>query len=222
MINTFIKLNRRIQEWGWYTNPNTFRVFIHLLIKANYKAKKWEDITIQKGQLVTSHEHIASELKLSRQNVRTALKNLIKTKEIEVNSTKLYSLVTIVNYDVYQGSDIYDNQLPTNDQPSANQQLTTTKEVNKLISEESILTIIDAKDFCLKDEVWINAVKGNYVLTDQKFLDYIDNFTKHATLKGTTSISPKDYKHFFINWYKKSTGKGMNGRKIIKYQNPTL
>ena len=189
---------------------------MHLLIKANYKDKKWQGITIKRGQLVTSSDNLASELKLSRQNIRTALKNLAKTEEVELKSTNSYTLVTISKYDSYQSSEMYDNQQLTNDQPTANQQLTTTKEVNNIISEENILLIGDAKEVCLKDEVWVAAIKGNMVLNDARFSDLVEQFTAHITMSGTTSITPSEYKKYFLNWYKKTTGKGFKGRSIVK------
>lgn len=222
MINTFIRLNRKIQEWGWYTNPNTFRLFIHLLIRANYKPKEWEGITIERGQFVTSHDHLASELKLSRQNIRTALKNLIKTKEIEVKSTKQYTLVTIINYDLYQSSDMYTNQQATNIQPTANQQLTTTKESNNIINEKSIVVIERAKDSCLQDNIWVQAIQDHMSITKQQFDGYIEEFTAHATMSGKTTISPEEYKQYFLRWYKKHTGKGFKGRKNFTQPRMTL
>lgn len=166
--------------------------------------------------MITSHDHLAKELKLSRQNIRTALKNLVKTKEVEVNSTKLYTLVTIVNYDAYQSNDMYTNQELTNVQPSGNQELTTTKEVNKVISEESIVIIESAKEFSLTNEVWCNAIKNNMKISEEQFQGYIQEFTAHATMTGKTVISPKEYKEYFLRWYKKRTGKGFKGRSIIR------
>ena len=39
-MNGFISLHRRIIEWEWYTEPDTFRVFIHLLMMANHAPAK--------------------------------------------------------------------------------------------------------------------------------------------------------------------------------------
>ncbi len=33
----FIKIHRSLIDWEWYTEPNTFRVFIHLLMLATHK-----------------------------------------------------------------------------------------------------------------------------------------------------------------------------------------
>ena len=36
-LNGFIKVHRRMIEWGWYSDPNTKALFLHLLLTATYK-----------------------------------------------------------------------------------------------------------------------------------------------------------------------------------------
>lgn len=104
MDKTFIKLNRKILKWRWYKDANTMRVFIHLLLKANYKDNDFEKITVRRGQLVTSQSHLADELNISVKCVRTALEHLKATGEVAVKSTAKYSIITVNNYDKYQGT----------------------------------------------------------------------------------------------------------------------
>lgn len=101
--STFIKLDRNITKWRWYKNPNTFRVFIHLLITANFAPYEFENITIERGQLATSHETIANTLNLTIQEVRTALGHLKSTGEITATIYRRFQVISIVNYNSYQG-----------------------------------------------------------------------------------------------------------------------
>lgn len=132
-LNTgWIKLHRQLLEWEWYDDPNTFRVFIHLCLKANHVEKKWKGIDIKKGQIVSGQDKIASELGISRQNVRTALSNLQLTNDITINSGTKGTVIQLVNYSKYQSlTSKLTNDQPT-DQPQINQRstngLTTTKE----------------------------------------------------------------------------------------------
>jgi hypothetical protein len=64
-MNGFIKLHRQLLDWEWYSDNNTFRVFIHCLLKANYKDKNWKGIQIKRGQFVTSTSKLSTELGLS-------------------------------------------------------------------------------------------------------------------------------------------------------------
>ena len=66
----FIKISRKILEWEWYTDSNTKIVFLHCLLKANWKDKNWKGETIKRGQFVTSLEKISQETNLSVKQVK--------------------------------------------------------------------------------------------------------------------------------------------------------
>lgn len=106
MEKGYIKLHRKILEWQWYDDPDTFRLFIYLLLTTNYEDKMWRNIEVKRGQLITSLEHMANGTGLSVQNIRTCLSRLEKSNEIEKKSTKKYTLVTIVKYSDYQDNEI--------------------------------------------------------------------------------------------------------------------
>lgn len=112
--NGFVKFDRKIANWRWYHDVNTFKLFFHLIITANYEPKPFENITVQRGQRVASYQSLAAETQMSVQNVRTALNHLISTGEVTRQSTSKYTVFTIVNYNMYQ-----DNQ-QTNQQTANN------------------------------------------------------------------------------------------------------
>lgn len=98
----YIKINRKILEWEWYSNINTCRLFIHMLLKANWKDGKFEGKMIRRGSFVSSIGNLATETKLTNDEVRTALKHLISTKEITKQSFNKFTVFTVVNYELYQ------------------------------------------------------------------------------------------------------------------------
>ena len=100
----YIKLYRQIMKWEWYDDANTFRLFIHLLLKANYEDAQWRGLTIKRGQLFTSIGHLSHELKISDKAVRIALDKLIKTKEVASKGASKGTMITICKYDSYQSS----------------------------------------------------------------------------------------------------------------------
>ena len=116
----FVRVYRSILKWEWYDDANTMRVFLHLILTANYESQKWHGITVERGQRVYSSQKLAKELHMSRQETRTAIKHLILTGEITNRSTSEYSIITIKNYELYQQPT---SEL-TSDQPTANQRLT--------------------------------------------------------------------------------------------------
>jgi len=125
-------------SWEWYDDLNTKCLFIHCLLKANHKGKKWRGETINKGSFITSRSNLSIETNLSEQQVRTALKKLESTNEITIESTKLNTLISIVNWDKYQGDNQPTNQAVTNYQPSSNQAVTTTNNDNKENNENNV------------------------------------------------------------------------------------
>jgi hypothetical protein len=131
MNNGWIKLHRSIVDWEWYTDANTFRVFMHLLATANHKEARWRGNEVGVAQRITSSGGIADDLHLSRQQVRTSLKKLEKTEEITVKSTNKFLLITLVKWREYQLDEVEGNQQPnqqvTSKQPASNQQVTTNK-----------------------------------------------------------------------------------------------
>lgn len=58
---------QKLINWEWYQDGNTCRLFIHLLLLANYEDKYWQGQLIKRGQLVTSLEHLSDDLGLSVQ-----------------------------------------------------------------------------------------------------------------------------------------------------------
>ena len=91
----FVAFPRGLTDWEWYSEPNTARLFFHLLLTANWQEKQWQGITIKPGQLVTSQSQLAKQLNLSVMQVRTALKHLEQTNYITVKAGPKYSLITL-------------------------------------------------------------------------------------------------------------------------------
>lgn len=89
-------------EWEWWHDINTCRVFIYLLLKANWKDSTWKGIEVKRGTYISSLDKVAVETDLTRDEVRTALKHLTKTKEITTVATRKYTVFSVVNYDLYQ------------------------------------------------------------------------------------------------------------------------
>ena len=113
--NKWIKLHSKILNWEWYRNRNTRDLFIHLLLKANWKDKKFQGIVIPRGSLATSRNKLMEELDMTEQEIRTAQRHLVSTNEITIKSTKKFTIITITNYDKYQQNNQVTNQQLTND-----------------------------------------------------------------------------------------------------------
>lgn len=137
--NGWISLYRKFTNWRWYKDVNVKAVFTHLLLIANHCDGIWKNKTILRGQAVTSREHLADDLGLSIQQIRTCLTKLESTNEIKIQTTNKYSLITIVNYDKYQ-KNIVDEQSTSKSTESSTDKITdkTTSKSTSKIKAESV------------------------------------------------------------------------------------
>lgn len=128
----WICLYKKLVNWEWYQDGNTCRLFIHLLLLANYEDKYWQGQLIKRGQLVTSLEHLSDDLGLSVQQIRTSIKKLKSTGEITSKATNKYTLVTVERYEDYQSNEEKATNKITNEQQTNNKQITTTNNITNI------------------------------------------------------------------------------------------
>lgn len=102
IVKGFVKIDRKITKWRWYKDTSTFKIFLHLILTANYEDREFENIVIKRGQRVASIRSLAAESGLTEKNVRTAIKHLKATGEVASLPTPKYTVFTVVNYEKYQ------------------------------------------------------------------------------------------------------------------------
>lgn len=132
----FIKLYRDLLNWEWYQDTVVRDVFIHCLLKANYEAKKWQGITIERGQFVTSYPKLAQELNFTERKIRTAIKKLKLTGSIAHKCQAKYSIITVLQYDRWQ-ADVRQEVSQVSGRCQADvRQMSATKEYNNIRNKE--------------------------------------------------------------------------------------
>ena len=132
LTNGYIKEYRSLLSWGWFKDPFTAHLWEYLRLAANWDEVVFKGKPVRRGELVTSYPAMAEATGMSVQNVRTAIKHLKQTGEIEMKSFRDFSIVTVVNYDMYQA----DNSPLTGCQQADNRQLTTIEESKKARKQE--------------------------------------------------------------------------------------
>ena len=100
----FIKIFRKMINWEWYTDVNTKTLFLHCLLKANWKSGSWKGQSYERGQFITSLPSLSKETGLTVQEVRTAISHLKATGEITVKKHAKYSVITVLSFTRYQGN----------------------------------------------------------------------------------------------------------------------
>lgn len=167
MDNTFIKLSRKIQSWRWYQDANTMRVFIHILLNANVYDHDFEDITVKRGQWVTSVNKISEQLNISTRSIRTALNHLKSTNEVTIKTTPKYSIITVKNYNQYQKV----TKCPTINRQTADKQMTNNRQQYKKGKERKRREERDIPSF---SEVEQFVRTENLNVDTKKFFDYYE------------------------------------------------
>ncbi len=182
----WIKLYRQFLEWEWYSDINTSRVFIHLLLKANHKEKRSKGDIIKKGQIAISLKELAEQTGLTVQEVRTSLRHLISTNEITKQSTRKGTVITIEKYAFFQDKPVEDNQQDnkqdnnelTNNQQTANKQLTTNKNIKNDKNEKKNISKKERKET-------FDDLIGNYTTNDELRSELKNHLATRKAKKAT-------------------------------------
>lgn len=107
MSDGWIKLHRSIWDHWIWKDPYRLRCWLDLIMLANHKPKKInidsQIITVEIGQHWTSDEKLAERWGCGKKKVRNFLKLLVSDGMIYKEGTPRGTLITIVNYRLYQG-----------------------------------------------------------------------------------------------------------------------
>jgi biotin operon repressor len=206
----WICLYKKLINWEWYQDGNTCRLFIHLLLLANYEDKRWHGILIKRGQLITSSEHLAKDLNLSRQQIRTALDKLKSTNEITTKSTNKYTLITIEKYEDYQHKEDKNNQQESHQN---NNQITTTNNKTNINKTKLNLLYLYLTERAEKFEGLTETDRGSIQTTLKKLDLYIEKddnlpeqmkFDLQLKYYAITQIYLSPYKIYLLDIKEKS------------------
>lgn len=96
LTNGYIKEYRSLLSWGWFKDPFTAHLWEYLRLAANWDEAVFKGKPVRRGELVTSYPAMAEATGMSVQNVRTAIRHLKQTGEIEMKSFRDFSIVMIV------------------------------------------------------------------------------------------------------------------------------
>jgi hypothetical protein len=213
-MSGWIKLHRKILEWEWYSEPTTFRVFLHLMLKANHKDRRFKGIELIKGSVVTSRDILAMETSLSVRQVRTALDKLKSTNEVTIKTSSQGTIIQLVNYDKYQ----LETNETTNERPTSDQQTTTNKnEKNEKNNKYSFLASLLEHGFDEKLSLeWMEVRKQlKAVNTETAFNSFMSQVQKHGGDRNQIlrKCVERSWKGFNANWLEKENDRLLTALK---------
>ena len=120
----WIKLYRKICDWGWYHEPNMVHLYVYFMLKAKLVINN--DSRSEAWQLNSTLRLLTKATGISEKSIRTCLARLQRTGEISYlpGVAHKQSVITLCNYDSYQATKISTNTVLTQEQHSSNTVLT--------------------------------------------------------------------------------------------------
>ena len=216
-MDGWISLQRKFLNWRWFDDDAMVRFFIYVLLKANHADMPWQDITIKRGQFVTSLDTMSRELYKTTQQVRTMINRLKSTGEITSKSTNKYTIITICKYDIYQSvenetnkqTNKQTNKRTTNEQQTNNKRITTNNKDNNNNNDNNdnnseSLSLSFSKFVGYWNEMFTNAKYSNKSKADkEKFENVVKVYGKDriwqemlSLQSGKRNASLKSKKYF--------------------------
>lgn len=219
-MDGWIKLHRRTLD-----NPvvckdaDHLAVWVYLLLKASHNVCpvffRGEKTELRPGQLITGRLKIADDLSINESKVKRILQAFKSDQQIDQQTSNKNSLITILNWDVYQKSDQQNDQQMTSKRPADDQQVTTNKnERIKECKKKDIKREVFApptpeavKEYCLQNGYQVDA---------ERFVDF---YSSKGWMVGKNKM--KDWKAAVRSWSRsqrqESTAKAKSGNQFNNF-----
>lgn len=240
----WISLHRSIQNHWLYEEDRKFSKFeawIDLLLMVNHKDNKTimdgKLFTVKRGQRITSLRKLGERWTWSLTKVDSFLKLLEKDKMIVLKKDTKKTLITIVNYEVYQNEDIEKRHRKDSEKTEKEQRKDTEKteketnnNVNKVNNENNDNNphSVSDEDFKKIVEYYqrtigaLNAIDFNYLSQD------IDKFGKGIVCKAIQEAgnnSAKRYKYIntlLVDWANNGVKTKEDAERYLSIRNRNL
>lgn len=141
--NGFIRLDRKLLQWEWYSDVNTKALFIHLLLIANFADTNFKGEIIKRGSVAITLKELSQQTKMSIQSIRTSINHLKSTHEITIKTSPKHSVISITKYEEYQTANKPSNKQLTNDQQTGGAK-SNKQNKEDILNKEDIKNIFTA------------------------------------------------------------------------------
>lgn len=203
----WIKLHRKMLQWQWWGDVVTSRVFLYLLLAADYD-----------GTLKTNLSDISKESRIYLNGVRKAVNNLVSTGEIEVvrkNANDKVQTFVIKNWSAYQATSALpkkegndDSALPKKEgsSPPYEQELNTRKILSPPVSPPVAVDVRKKSPYPLDwqkfaDELWtIYPRRENYQSSMLAVMDAIEESGDFPAFSRAVRAAVEKYRDAVARW----------------------
>jgi hypothetical protein len=122
MNRGYVRLWRKSLDAGWIKNHKLWAFWSYCLMKASHKEYDaivgLQVVHLIPGQFIFGRRKASEETGLTEREIRTIIAFLINCGNLTIKTTNKYSIITIVNWHIYQPQEIENDQL--NDKQMSN------------------------------------------------------------------------------------------------------
>lgn len=235
---SFIKLHRDLLESYCFANPNHLKVWIWLLLKANFKktyipftiGRGITTIELDRGQLIFGRFTAEEELGMDGSMIYRILKKLEDLEQIIIEPNNKYSIISICKYDSYQNNNCEVEQ-QVNNKRTTDEQLVNTLQEGK--EGKEVFNNIIGKKFVFEDFNGLPNHLNKSVIEQTKITKQIDvtfdqvnsmwDVFKLQNLTGTKFYNNEHsvYQHF-VNWIKNQNFNNGTNKSNYKSDNKSI
>ncbi len=225
MYRGYVKTWRKVLDGGWLKNHKLWAFWSWCLLKASHKeigiVVGLQKVQLMPGEFIFGRKAAALELGMSERNIRTCIHVLCKMKNTTIKTTNKFSIVSIINWDIYQGDEIVNDQ-QSDQQVTSKRPASDHKQECKNVKNDKKIFIIpsfeEIRAYCFE--------RRNQVSVEQFFNYYESN----GWLVGKNKM--KDWKAAVRTWensnyggnnrnYKGRMGNDTPGSRIPEWKDET-
>ncbi len=184
----WIKLYRKICDWGWYHEPNMVHLYVYFMLKAKLVINN--DSRSEAWQLNSTLRLLTKATGISEKSIRTCLARLQRTGEISYlpGVAHKQSVITLCNYDSYQATKISTNTVLTQERHNNIESVSEHNNSQISAQKERYITL------CNYDSYQATKNSTNTVLTqEQHSSNTVLTQEQHSSNTALTTL--KEYKN---------------------------
>ncbi|MBW2003040.1 MAG: hypothetical protein JRI72_00285 [Deltaproteobacteria bacterium] len=236
----WVKLHRQIIENPIFRKPHMLQLFVYCVLKANHEQGKafWgkDEITVERGQFVAGRFEIALALNQNPNTTYARLKRLESGGFLNIKSNNKYSLINVVNYELYQSDEQKSNskmnkKITTNEQQNNTNKNVRMKECKKKDSRGKKFippSLEEVKSYCKERGNKVDPAKWhdfytakNWMIGKNKMKDWkaaVRTWEKrgndNSKIPQAGNFEQRNYDDdFFDNLYKRKGAKSNEEKK---------
>ena len=202
-MSGWIKLHRALADSMIASDPDHLSVWIHLLILANHSDQKkmfnGRAMEVKRGQLIASRKSLSDKTGINESKVQRILKTLESEQQIEQHMNSKYRLISITNWDKYQGGEQQSEQQVNSTRTAGEQQVNTLEECKELENVKKEQKPLWLNEFY--DQLWAHYPKKvdkkksiarlKALINKEEHRDLADQIATHISQK--IPVTSKEY-----------------------------